>query len=298
MRTDFIVIGDGSAPVVNGHRVPRGTGRQCVDASRRLRRLGATVIDVPSLAAKHLPAAYLGTPPDVRLTSTGPDRRDSHLHVQSSGAVLRGQAAAEATTLLARRDRTAATVSYDLNVGSTANGMSASDRTAIEFLIGCSDIVTMSECDLVALRRGERYADAVRWVMARGPAIIALTDDLGGYVGYFRGGSVVHSRRNADVGATRGAGRALSVGLLHALDGRGLLGAGAHDALRRIGRGEAHDVFSDANRHGASTSSPLGSAPRHESNSAGGRTLTRNVALQRRAQPLDELVRAHGHHRR
>jgi fructokinase len=122
----------------------------------------------------------------------------------------------------------------------------------------------MSECDLVALCRGKRHADAVRWVMARGPAIIALTDDLGGYVGYLRGGSVVHSRRVADVGAAHGVGRALSVGLLYALDERGLLGAGAHEALRRIGRHEAHAVFSDANRYGASTSSPLGSVPRRE----------------------------------
>jgi fructokinase len=265
MGTEIFVIDDGSTLVATGHRVPRGTGGHCADVSRRLRRLRATVVDVPSLSAQHLPAAYLGKPPDLRPTSpTRPDRRRSHLHVHSSGAVWRGPDAAEAATLLARRDRTAATVSYDLNIGAAANGLSTSDRTSIEFMIGCSDIVTMSECDLVSLRRGERHADAVRWVMARGPAIIALTDDLGGYVGYLRGGSVVHSRRVADVGAAHGVGRALSVGLLYALDERGLLGAGAHEALRRIGRHEAHAVFSDANRYGASTSSPLGSVPRRE----------------------------------
>jgi fructokinase len=177
---------------------------------------------------------------------------------------LRGPDTAEAAKLLARRDRTAATVSYDLNIGAAANGLSTSDRISIELMIGCSDIVTMSECDLVSLRRGERHADAVRWMMARGPAIIALTDELGGYVGYFRGGSVVHSCRVADARAAHGAGRALSVGLLYALDERGLLGAGAHEALRRIGSHKAHAVFSDANRYGASTSSPLGSVPRHE----------------------------------
>ncbi|MET0474827.1 MAG: hypothetical protein ABW001_09320 [Mycobacterium sp.] len=261
MGTDFFVIDDGSTPVVNGHRVPRGTGRHRADVSRRLRRLGVTVVDVPSLSAQHLPAAYVSMRSDLRPTPPSrPDRLRSHLHVHSSGAVLRGSDAAEAATLLARRDRTAATVSCDLKIGSAANGLSASDRTSIELMIECSDIVTMSECDLVALRSGERRADAVRWVMARGPAIIALTDDLGGYVGYFRGGSVVHSRRNPDVGSTRGPGRVLSVGLLYALDGRGLLGAGAHESLRRIGRHQAHDVFSDANRHGASTDSALGSA--------------------------------------
>ena len=257
MRTDFFVIDDGRAPVVNGHWVPTGTGGRRADVSRRLRRLGATVVDVPSLSAQHLPAAYLGKPPDLRpAPPTRPDRQRSHLHVHSSGAVLRGPNAAEAATLLARRDRTAATVSYGLNIGAAANGPSTPGRTSIEFMIGSSDIVTMSECDLVSLRRGERHADAVRWVMARGPAIIAVTDDLGGYVGYFRGGSVVHSRRVADVGAAHGVGRALNVGLLYALDQRGLLGAGGHEALRRIGRHEAHAVFSDANRHGASTSSP------------------------------------------
>lgn len=263
MGTDFFVIDDGSAPVVNGHWVPTGTGGRRADVSRRLRRLGATVVDVRSLSAQHLPAAYLGKSPDLRPASPArTDRQRSHLHVHSSGAVFRGSDAAETAALLARRDRTAATVS--LNIGAVANRLSTSDRTSIEFMIGCSDIVTMSECDLVSLRRGEWHADAVRWVMARGPAIIALTDDLGGYVGYFRGGSVVRSRRVAEVGVAHGVGPALSVGLLYALDERGLLGAGAHEALRRIGRHEAHAVFNDANRYGASTSSPLGSVPRRE----------------------------------
>jgi fructokinase len=266
MGTEIFVIDDGSTPVVNGHRVPRGSGGHRADVSRRLRRLGATAIDVPSLSAQHLPQAYLGKSPDLWPTPPArPDDRRSHLHVRSSGAVSRGPDAAEAATLLARRDRTTATVSYDLNIGAAANGLSTSDRTSIEFMIGCSDIVTMSECDLASLRRGERHGDAVRWLMARGPAIIALTDDLGGYVGYFRGGSVVHNRRAANVGATHSVGRALSVGLLYALDERGLLGAGAHEALRRIGRHEVHGVFSDADRYGALTSSPLGSpTPRHE----------------------------------
>jgi hypothetical protein len=264
MGTEIFVIDDSTAIVANGHRVPSKSGGHWVGASRRLRRLRATVVDVPSLSAQHLPAAYLGKPDDLRPASpTRPDRRRSHLHVHSS-AVLRGPDAAEAATHLATRDRTAGTVSCDVNIGAAPNGVSTSDRTAIESMIGCSDIVTMSECDLVSLRRGERHADAVRWVMARGPAIIAVTDDLGGYVGYVRGGSVIHSGRIADVGAAHGVGRALSVGLLYALDERGLIGAGAHEALRRIGHQEAHAVFGDANRHGAASSSPLGSIPRHE----------------------------------
>ncbi|WP_149372421.1 hypothetical protein [Mycolicibacterium sp. P9-64] len=265
MRTEIFVIDDGSTPVVNGHRVPRGSGGHRADVSRRLRRLGATAIDVPSLSAQHLPQTYLGMSPHLRPTPPArPDDRRSHMHVRSSGAVSRGPDAAGTAALLAKRDRTAATVSYDLNI-EASNGLSTSDRTAIEFMIGCSDIVTMSECDLASLRRGERHGDAVRWLMARGPAIIALTDDRGGYVGYFRGGSFVHNRRAANVGATHSVGRALSVGLLYALDERGLLGAGAHEALRRIGRHEVHGVFSDADRYGALTSSPLGSpAPRYE----------------------------------
>jgi hypothetical protein len=264
MRSEIFVIDEGSAVVTTGHRVPRGTVGHRAGVSRRLRRLRATVVDVPSLSTQHLPAAYFGEPSDLRPASpTRPDRRHSHLHVHSSHAVLRGPDAAEAAMLLARRDRTAATVSYHPIIGAAANGLSLSDRTSIEFMIGSSDIVTMSECDLVALRRGERHADAVRWMMARGPAIIVVTDDVGGYVGYFRGGSVIHSRRVADAGAADRVGRALSVGLLCALDQRGLLGAGAHEALRRIGD-EAHAVFSDANRYGASTSSPRGSFTRCE----------------------------------
>lgn len=39
-------------------------------------------------------------------------------------------------------------------------------------MIGCSDIVTLSEDELAALRPDERHADAVRWLTARGPGII------------------------------------------------------------------------------------------------------------------------------
>jgi len=233
------------------------------DVSRRLRRLGATVIAVPSLSARDLPSAYDGKRPDLRpACTTRPDRRRSHLHVRSSRAVVRGPDAAEAATMLTRRDRTAATISYDLNIAAVAKGrLSPADLTSIESMIGCSDIVTLSEGDLKSLRPGERHADAVRWLMARGPAIIAVTNGMGGYVGYVRGGSVPsHGCRAADVGATHGVSEKLTAGLLYALDERDLLGAGAHEALRGIGLREVNDVFSDANRYGASASSPLGSA--------------------------------------
>jgi hypothetical protein len=141
------------------------------DVSRRLRRLGATVIAVPSLSARDLPSAYDGKRPDLRpACTTRPDRRRSHLHVRSSRAVVRGPDAAEAATMLTRRDRTAATISYDLNIAAVAKGrLSPADLTSIESMIGCSDIVTLSEGDLKSLRPGERHADAVRWLMTRDP---------------------------------------------------------------------------------------------------------------------------------
>jgi hypothetical protein len=75
---------------------------------------------------------------------------------------------------------------------------------------------------------------------------------------------VVHSCRGANAGATHGVSEALTAGLLYALDERCLLGAGTYEALRRIDLREAHEVFRDANRYGASTSSPRGSLPRQE----------------------------------
>jgi hypothetical protein len=102
--------------------------------------------------------------------------------------------------------------------------------------------------------------------MARGPAIITVTNGMRGSVGYVRGGSVLSDGcRAANAGATNGVSAALTAGLLYALDERDLLGPGAYEALRGIGLREVNDVFSAANRHGASTSSPLGSElPRHE----------------------------------
>jgi fructokinase len=269
MRTDILVIDDGAALGARaGDPCPKTIGVRNAGVSRRLRRLGATAIDIPSLSAHHLPSAYLGNRPDPLPACTiRPDRRRSHLHVRSPRAVGRESDAAEAATMLSGRDRTAATVSYDLNITAAAKGsLSPAHLTWIESMIGCSDIVTLSEDELAALRPGERYADAVRWLMARGPAMIAVTDSVAGVVGYVRGGSVlVRHRRAADVVATHAVSGALTAGLLYALDERGLLGASAYEALRGIGLREVHDVFRDANRYGASTSSPLGSAlPRPE----------------------------------
>jgi hypothetical protein len=265
MRTEIFVIDDDATPAVNGHWVPRGSGGHWADISRRLRRLGATVNDVASLSARLLPSAYLGEGSDLRPAAARPELRSSHLHVHSSGAALRQPEAADTARMLVRRDRTAATVSYEVKVDAVKGGLSTADLTSIESMIGCSDVVTMSERALGSLRRGERHADAVRWLMARGPAIITVTDDLGGYVGYVRGGSVVHSRRATDVVATRGVSAALAAGLLSALDERCMLGADAYEALRRIDLREAREVFSDANRHGGSATSLLGSAlPRQE----------------------------------
>ena len=232
------------------------------DVCRRLRRFGATVTAIPSLSAHDLPSAYLGKRPDLRpACNTRRDRRRSHLHVRSSRAVVREPDAAGAATRLTRRDRTAATISYNLNIAAVAKGrLSSVDLTSIVSMIGCSDIVTLSEGDLASLRPGERHADAVRWLMARGPGIIAVTSDMGRYVGYVRGGCVLsHGCRGADVGATHDVSEELTAGLLHALDERDLLGAGAYAALRGIGLREVNDVFSAANRYGASASSPLGS---------------------------------------
>jgi len=265
MRTEIVVIDDDATPGVNGHRVPRGSGGHFAGISRRLRRLGATVNDVASLSAQRLPSAYLGIRSDLRLDSARPELTSSHLHVHSSGAALRQPDAANTATMLARRDRTAATVSYEVKIPAAKGGLSTADVASIESMIGSSDIVTMTECDLVSLRRGDLHADAIRWLMARGPAIIAVTDDLGGYIGYVRGGSVVHSRRSAHVGVTHGVSAALTAGLLSALDERCMLGAGAYEALRRIDLRAANDIFRDANRHGASSSSPRKAVlPQHD----------------------------------
>jgi sugar/nucleoside kinase (ribokinase family) len=270
MGTDIHVIDDGSAlgAARAGDPCPKAIGVRHAGVSRRLRRLGATVIDIPSLSANHFPSAYLGNRPDLLpACTTRPDRRRSHLHVRSPRAVVGEPDAAEAATMLSGRDRTAATVSYDLSITAAAKGsLSPAHLTWIETMIGCSDIITLSEDELASLRPGERHADAVRWVMARGPAIIAVTDGVAGVVGYVRGGSVlVRHRRAADVVATHAVSGALTAGLLFALDERGLLGASAYEALRGIGIRELHDVFRDANRYGASTSSPLPSAlPRPE----------------------------------
>jgi len=218
------------------------------------------VIDIPSLSSRHIPSTHVRNRPDVvPAFGTRPDRRTSHLHVRSPRAVVEVADTVEAAAMLAGRDRAAATLSYDPNIGQAVKGsLSRAHRRWFETMIGCSDIVVLSEDELASLRPGERYVDAVRWLMTRGPAIITVTGGAAGVVGYVKGGSVLIGRdRAVDVVDAHAAGGALTAGLLYALDERGLLGAGAYEALQGIGLDEVGDLFRDANRYGASTFSPL-----------------------------------------
>ncbi|UOT04174.1 carbohydrate kinase [Rhodococcus opacus] len=178
------------------------------------------------------------------LDTTEPPSCD-HLHVGSI-AVVQEPGASEVARLVSHRDRST-TVSYDVNIRPTLMSPRAEAIVRIDEMLTRSDIVKLSEEDLAWLRPGERYADAVRWLMSHGPSLVAVTHGAAGVIGYARDGSVLVGGRRVNVVDTIGAGDAFMAGLLHALCDRKLLAGDAGHALRAISLDDLRHVLHIAN---------------------------------------------------
>jgi fructokinase len=131
--------------------------------------------------------------------------------------------------------RVSATVSFDPNVRPSLIENRDLARERIERLVERSDIVKVSDEDLRWIDPGHEPVRTARGWLAAGPAIVAVTMGERGSLALCAAGEARVAARPVQVVDTVGAGDAFMVGLLDALWGLGLLGAGRRADLGRIG---------------------------------------------------------------
>jgi len=143
-----------------------------------------------------------------------------------------------------------ATVSFDPNVRPSMIDEAALARERIERLVQRSDIVKVSDEDLRWIDPEHEPEQTARGWLAAGPAIVAMTMGDRGARAWCASGEARVAARPVRVVDTVGAGDAFTVGLLDALWGLGVLGAGRRADLAGIGL----DALTDALRAGALSS--------------------------------------------
>jgi fructokinase len=169
---------------------------------------------------------------DWRLSGTPEAAPPVLVHTGSIAAVREPGCLAVAALLDAYH--VSATVTFDPNVRPSLITDPALARTRIAHLVERSDIVKVSDEDLRWIAPDQEPERTVRSWLASGPAIVVLTMGARGSLALCSAGEAYATARPVRVVDTVGAGDAFTVGLLDALWGMDLLGAGRRAALRRI----------------------------------------------------------------
>jgi len=131
--------------------------------------------------------------------------------------------------------RVSATVTFDPNVRPSLIVDRDLARERITHLVERSDVVKVSDEDLRWIDPDHGPERTARAWLASGPALVVLTMGDRGSLGFCSAGEARVPAWPVRVVDTVGAGDAFMVGLLDALWGLGLLGAGRRAALGRIG---------------------------------------------------------------
>lgn len=155
------------------------------------------------------------------------------VHTGSIAAVKEPGCLAVAALLEAYR--VSATISFDPNVRPSLIVDRDLARDRIAHLVERSDIVKASDDDLRWFDPDHEPESTARAWLASGPAIVVVTMGERGALALCSAGQARVAARPVRVVDTVGAGDAFTVGLLDALWGLGLLGAGQRTALGRIG---------------------------------------------------------------
>jgi fructokinase len=116
-----------------------------------------------------------------------------------------------------------AVVSYDPNARPALMGDPATALERIERIVRAADVVKVSDEDLAWLLPGADPLQVAETWRAGGPALVVVTRGGEGAVGVLESGVVEVAAPRIEVVDTVGAGDALMAGLLHGLDGAGLL---------------------------------------------------------------------------
>jgi fructokinase len=135
---------------------------------------------------------------------------------------------------LIESSRGQALISYDPNARPALMGENVTALERIERIVRAADVVKVSDEDIAWLLPGADPLDVAQSWRASGPALVVLTRGSKGAVGVLDSGVVEVEAPRITVADTVGAGDALMAGLLHSLDGAGLLAADRVEELRAL----------------------------------------------------------------
>jgi fructokinase len=206
-------------------------------------------------------ADWQWTPPEIaHALDPGPSGPVVALH----GGSLALTTPPGATVLrhLMARAATTATISYDPNCRPRLMGEPADVLAGVHKMLAVTDVAKVSLEDLQWLSPGAKPEDVLDDWLQRGPAIVAVT--LGGDGVLAATASGLRTRRpgvTVAVVDTVGAGDTFSAALLAGLHRRGLLGASARPALRKLDAGTLDALLDEAVLAAAITCSRRGADP-------------------------------------
>ncbi|MGO9926003.1 MAG: carbohydrate kinase family protein [Mycobacterium sp.] len=189
----------------------------------------ATIADPPSSGAS---AAYTF---DLEWQLSGTPEVAPPLFVHTGSIAAVREPGCLAVAALLDTYRLSATVTFDPNVRPSLVVDQDLVRERIAHLVERSDIVKASHEDLSWIDPDHEPERTARAWLASGPALVVLTMGDRGALAFCAAGEARVAARPVQVVDTVGAGDAFMVGLLDALWGLGLLGAGRRAALGRIG---------------------------------------------------------------
>lgn len=182
----------------------------------------------------------------------------------SIGAAL-DPGALDVAALVAAHRASAVSV-FDLNVRDAITGTAPAVVARAEEMAALADVVKASDEDLDLLWPGREHREVAAEFLARGAGAVVVTRGEEGLQWFAGAGEGEVAAFSTTVVDTIGAGDTVTAAIVDALWQLGVVGAAAHDGLRRMQPGDWADVLGHAGRAAAITVSRPGGDPpwRHE----------------------------------
>lgn len=233
-----------------------------VDANYAHRSDRPTTLAFVTLKDGHATYAFYDENTAGRMLSDAdlPEVPDSIEALFLGGISLVVEPCANAYEALLMREADIRTIMVDPNIRPGFIKDEDTYRARLGRMIGKSDIVKVSDEDLIWLLGDGDIEDLARQLLIAGPALVCVTRGAKGVRGYFPGGTVSVSSRKVEVVDTVGAGDTFNAGLLAALHERGALGK---DRVRNLSADDVEAALSLGTRAAAVTVSRAGANPPH-----------------------------------
>lgn len=233
-----------------------------VDANYAHRSDRPTTLAFVTLKDGHATYAFYDENTAGRMLSDAdlPEVPDSIEALFLGGISLVVEPCANAYEALLMREADIRTIMVDPNIRPGFIKDEDTYRARLGRMIGKSDIVKVSDEDLIWLLGDGDIDELARQLLIAGPALVCVTRGAKGVRGYFPGGTVSVSSRKVEVVDTVGAGDTFNAGLLAALHERGALGK---DRVRNLSADDVEAALSLGTRAAAVTVSRAGANPPH-----------------------------------